>query len=86
MFGRYYLFFSLNLSTLFQVNILNDNKNNEVNDSHPTIPITKIINIEHYDLRFDFVIQSRNVSNQKSSILKDENFTKFSYSMMMEEF
>ncbi len=86
MFGRYCLFFSLNLWALFQVNIWNDNINNEVNDSHPKIPITKIINIEHYDLQFDFVIQLRNVSNQKSSILKDENFTKFSYSMMMEEF
>jgi hypothetical protein len=32
------------------------------------------------------VIQSRNVSNQKSQTLKDENFTKFSYSMIMEEF
>jgi hypothetical protein len=71
---------------LFQVNIWNDNINNEVNDSHPIIPITNIINIKHYDLRFDFVIQSRNVSNQKSLILKDEIFTKSSYFMMMEEF
>ncbi len=71
---------------MFQVNIWNDNINNEVNDSHPTISITNIINIEHYDLRFHFVIQLGNVSNQKSSTLKDENFTKSSYSMMMEEF
>ncbi len=27
------------------------------------IPITNTINIEHYDLRFDFVIQSCNGSN-----------------------
>jgi hypothetical protein len=33
------------------------------------------------------VIQSCNVSNQKSQTLKDENFVNFfSYSMMMEEF
>ncbi len=32
------------------------------------------------------MIQSCNVSNQKSQTLKDENFTKFLYSMMMEEF
>jgi len=32
------------------------------------------------------VIQSHNVSNQKSQILEDENFTKSAYSMMMEEF
>ncbi len=31
------------------------------------------------------MIQSRNVSNQKSQTLK-ENFTKSSYSMMMEKF
>jgi hypothetical protein len=30
-------------------NIWNDDINNEVNDSHPTIPIINIINIEHYD-------------------------------------
>jgi hypothetical protein len=43
-----------------------------MNDSHPIIFITNISNIEHYDLRFDFAIQSRNVSNQKLSTLKDE--------------
>jgi hypothetical protein len=32
------------------------------------------------------VIQSCNGSNQKSQFLEDENFTKSSYSMMMEEF
>jgi hypothetical protein len=37
---------------------------------HVTIPITNTI-IEHYDLQLDFVIQSCNVSNQKSQILKD---------------
>jgi hypothetical protein len=30
--------------------------NNEVNDPRPTIPVTNTINIEHYDLQFDFVI------------------------------
>jgi len=49
-----------------------------------TIPITNTI-IEHYDLQFDFVIQSCNVSNQKSQILKDSNFTKSSHFMMMEK-
>jgi hypothetical protein len=32
------------------------------------------------------VIQSFNESNQKSKMLKDENFTKSSYSMTMKEF
>ncbi len=32
------------------------------------------------------MIQSCNGSNQKSQTLEDDNFTKSSYSMMMEEF
>jgi hypothetical protein len=51
---------------LHLVNIWNDNIDNEVYDSHLAIPITNTINFEHYDLQFDFVIQSHNVSNQKS--------------------
>ncbi len=39
-----------------------------------------------YDLQFDFVMQSNNVSNQKSKTLKDEIFILFSYFMMMAEF
>ncbi len=71
---------------LHPINIWNNDKYNEVNDSWLVIPIAKIINIEHYDLQFDFVIRSHNVSNQKSQILKDENFIKSSYSIMMQEF
>ncbi len=51
---------------LDSTNIWINDIDNEVNDQHPTIPVTNTINIEHYDLRFDFVIQSRNRSNQKS--------------------
>jgi hypothetical protein len=32
------------------------------------------------------VIQSHNGLNQKSQMLEDENFTKLSYSMMMEKY
>jgi hypothetical protein len=71
---------------LHLVNIWNDDIDNEVNDSHLATPITNTINFEHYELQFDFVIQSHNVLNQKSQTLEDENFTKFSYFMMMEEF
>ncbi len=35
---------------LHPLHIWNDIINNEVNDSHPTIPITNTTNIEHYDL------------------------------------
>jgi hypothetical protein len=35
---------------LHPINILNDDINNEVNDSCLAIPITNIINIEHYNL------------------------------------
>jgi hypothetical protein len=59
--------------------------NDEVNDPHHIFPLTNTINIEHYDLLFDFVIQSCNGSNQKSQFL-EFFFTKSSYSMMTEEF
>jgi hypothetical protein len=71
---------------LHSTNIWIDNINNEVNDPCPTIHVTNTINIEHYDSRSNFVIQSCNGSNQKSQFLEDENFTKSSYSMTMEEF
>ncbi len=71
---------------LHSTNIWIDDINNEVNDPCPTILVTNTINIEHYDLRYDFIIQSCNGSNQKSRYLKDENFIKSPYSMMMEKF
>jgi hypothetical protein len=51
---------------LHSINIWIDDTDNEINDAHPTILVTNTINIEHYDLQFDFVIQSRNESNKKS--------------------
>jgi hypothetical protein len=36
--------------SLHPINIWNDDINNEVNDSRPTIPIINTINIEPYDL------------------------------------
>jgi hypothetical protein len=60
---------------LCSINIWIDNIDNEVNHPRPTIFLTNTINIEHYDLRYDFVIQSCNGSNQKSQFLENENFT-----------
>ncbi len=71
---------------LFSINIWTNNTNNEANHPCLTFPIINIINIEHYDLWFDFAIQWCNGSNQKSQFLENEKFTKSSYSMMMEEF
>jgi hypothetical protein len=51
---------------LRSTNIWTYDIDNEVNDPYPTILITNTMNIEHYDLRFDFVIQSYNGSKQKS--------------------
>jgi hypothetical protein len=51
---------------LRSTNIWIDDVNNKINDPHPIILVINIINIEHYDLRSDFVIQSCNGSNQKS--------------------
>jgi hypothetical protein len=71
---------------LCSTNIWINDVNNEVNDPCFVIFVINTINIEHYDLQSDFVIQSCNGSNQKSQFLKDEKFTKSSYSMTMEEF
>ncbi len=68
------------------INIWTNDIDNEVNDPCPIIIITNTINIEHYDLWFNFVIQSCNGSNQKSQFLEVGNFTKSSYSMMIEKF
>jgi hypothetical protein len=69
---------------LHSTNIRTNNIDDEVNDPHLTIPITNIINIEHYDLQSNFFFQSCNGSNQKSQFLKYKNFNKSSYSMVME--
>jgi hypothetical protein len=41
---------------LCSTNIWTNNIDNEINDPSPTIPIINTINIEHYDLRSNFVI------------------------------
>ncbi len=41
-------------------NIWIDDINNEIDDPHPTIPITNTTNIKPYDLQFDSIIQSCN--------------------------
>jgi hypothetical protein len=45
---------------LRSTNICINDIDNEIDDPHPTIPMINTINIEHYDLQFDFVIQSCN--------------------------
>jgi hypothetical protein len=52
--------------SLRSTNIWIDDIDNEVDDSHPTTLVTNKINIEHYDLQSNFVIQSCNGSNKKS--------------------
>jgi len=54
------------LKPLYSTNIWINNIDNEVNDPCPIILITNTINIKHYGLQSDFVIQSCNGSNQKS--------------------
>jgi hypothetical protein len=58
------------LKPLCSINIWINNIDNEVNDPRLTIPITNTINIKHYDLQSNFVIQSCNGSNQKSQFKK----------------
>jgi hypothetical protein len=50
----------LESKTLHPTNICTENIDYEINDSHCVIPITNIINIEHYGLWSMFVIQSHN--------------------------
>jgi hypothetical protein len=42
---------------LCSTNIWTNDIDNEINDPCPTILVTNIINIGHYDLKYDFVIQ-----------------------------
>jgi hypothetical protein len=58
------------LKPLRSTNIWINDIDNEVNDPHPTILVTNTINIKHYDLQSNFVIQSCNGSNQKSPFKK----------------
>jgi hypothetical protein len=58
---------------LHLVNIWNDDINNEVNNSYPTIFIRNKINIEHNDLQSDFVIQSCSVSTKNHKLWKNLN-------------
>jgi hypothetical protein len=57
--------FIQNKKILHLINILNDNTNYHMNDFYCVIPIINIINVEQYNLQFDFVIQSHNGLNQK---------------------
>jgi hypothetical protein len=54
------------LKPLCSTNIWINDIDNEIIDPRPTILVTNTINIKHYDLQFDFVIQSCHRSNQKS--------------------
>ncbi len=67
------------LKPLHSTNIWVNDINNEINDPRPIILVTNVINIKHYDLQFDFVIQSCNGSYPKSQFSKDKNFTKSSF-------
>ncbi len=56
---------------LHSTKIWHNDIDNEINDPSLTILVTNIINIEHYDLWYDFFIGSCNGSNQKSQFLED---------------
>jgi hypothetical protein len=68
------------IESITLINIWNDNINYKIIDSHCAILTINTINIERYDLQYDFVIQSHHGLNQKSQMLEDENFTKLWYS------
>jgi hypothetical protein len=57
----------------------------DIGDTHPLIPITDTLNIEKYDLKYDFIIQSCNTFYHKIIIFEDDGFTISSNSMIMDE-
>jgi hypothetical protein len=66
-------------------NIWNDDIDDDIGDAHPIIPITNTLNIENYDLKNDFIIQSCNTLDCKTQNSKDDDFTRSSNSMIMDE-
>jgi len=66
-------------------NIWNDNIDDDIGDTCLLIPIKNTINIEKYDLKNDFIIQSCNTLDHKTQNFEDDGFRISSNSMIMNE-
>ncbi len=79
--------YDMNLQSNFSYlqNIWNDDIDDDIGDAHPLIPITNTLNIEKYDLKNDFIIQSYNTLDCKTQNSEDDGFTRSSNSMVMDE-
>ncbi len=66
-------------------NIWNDDIDDDIGDTRLVIPITNTLNIEKYDLKNDFIIQSCNTLHRKTQNFEDDGFTRSSNLMIMDE-
>jgi len=57
---------NLQLNSSHLQNIWNDDIDDDIGDTHPLIPITNTLNIEKYDLKYYFIIQSCNTLDCKT--------------------
>jgi hypothetical protein len=57
---------NLQLNSSHLQNIWNDDIDDDIGDTYPLIPITNTLNIEKYDLKNDFIIQSCNTLDHKT--------------------
>jgi hypothetical protein len=64
---------------------MDDDIDDDIGDIRLLIPITNILNIEKYDLKNDFVIQSCNTFHYKTNKFEDDGFTILPNSMIMDE-
>jgi len=66
-------------------NIWNDDIDDDIGDTRLVIPIKNTLNIEKYDLKNDFIIQSCNTLHRKTQNFEDDGFTRSSNLMIMDE-
>jgi hypothetical protein len=57
---------NLQLNSSHLQNIWNDDIDDDIGDTYPLIPIINTLNIEKYDLKNDFIIQSCNTLDCKT--------------------
>jgi hypothetical protein len=76
---------NLKLNSWHLQNIWNDNIDDDIGDTCPLIPTKIELNIEKYDLKNDFIIQSCNTVDHKTQNFEDDGFTVSSNFMIMNE-
>jgi hypothetical protein len=78
-------YMNLKSKSLDLQNIWNDHIDDHIGDTCPLIPITNRLNIEKYDLKNDFIIQSCNTFDHKTQNFENDGFAISSNSIIMDE-